>query len=61
MFLSCSTASVAAQHISLIAMRRPLAPFLADQVMSIVSVRNAPSRLDSTERIFSISALVRIG
>jgi hypothetical protein len=61
MLRSCSTASVAAQHISLIAIRGPSAPLAASQVMSIVSVRNAPSSAVSTERIFSRSLLVRIG
>ena len=61
MFLSASTASVAAQHISLIAISSPAAPVAASQVVSMVAVRKAPSSASSTERILATSSLVRIG
>ncbi len=43
------------------AISRPAAPVAASQVISIVSVRKAPSSVSSTDRIFSISAFVKIG
>ena len=61
MLLSASTASVASRQMRSTRVRSPSAPSLAGQVQSMVAVRKAPSTSSEIERIFSRSALVRIG